>query len=270
MVFLAAASYLAMCALLYSRQRSMIFYPTHPTKSGEAKVIWLAHQEQSLKIWHIPGSNDRALIYFGGNAEDVAMNIPQFKRLFPEYSIYLHNYRGYGGSTGNASETALFSDAGALYNYVKMKHREIAVIGRSLGTGVAVHLASKKEVSRLVLVTPYDSMVSLARNYYYLVPVSLLLKDKFDSRSRAGRLATPTLVLIAEYDEVIPRKRADTLVSALKPEMTRVEVIQGAGHNTIGSYPQYEKALTSFLDGFVKTSVSATPSFLDHSQSVKK
>lgn len=248
MVFLAAVSYLAMCALLYTRQRSMLYYPTPPVNTSEAQVIWLSHQDQSLKVWHIPGRSDRALIYFGGNAEDVALNIPQFKRLFPQYSIYLHNYRGYGGSTGNASETALFSDAGALYDYVKTKHREIAVIGRSLGTGVAVHLASKKEVSRLVLVTPYDSMVNLGRNYYFLVPVSLLLEDKFDSLSRAGRLAIPTLVLIAEYDEVIPRKRADSLVSALKPEMTRVELIKGAGHNTIGSSPQYEKALSVFFD----------------------
>ncbi len=226
----------------------MLYYPTPSVNSSEAQVIMLSHQDQSLKVWHIPGSSDRAFIYFGGNAEDVALNIPQFKRLFPQYSIYLHNYRGYGGSTGKASETALFSDAGALYDYVKTKHREISVIGRSLGTGVAVYLASIKEVSRLVLVTPFDSMVNLARNYYFLVPVSLLLKDKFDSLRRAGRLVTPTLVLIAEYDEVIPRKRADSLVSALKQEMTGVEVIKGAGHNTIGSSPQYEKALSVFLD----------------------
>ena len=248
MVFLAAVSYLAMCVFLYSRQRSMIYYPTYPTNSGEAEVIWLSHQGQSLKVWHIPGSSDRALIYFGGNAEDVAMNIPQFKRLFPEYSIYLHNYRGYGGSTGSTSEAALFSDAAALYDHIRTKHREIVLVGRSLGSGVAVFLASEEKVSRLVLVTPFDSMVNLARGYYWLVPVSLLLKDKFDSLSRVARLATPTLVLIAEHDEVIPRKRADALVSALKPEMTRVEVIEGAGHNTIGSYPQYEKALTTFLD----------------------
>lgn len=248
MLFLSFSAYLIMCALLYTKQRSMLYYPTPPVNSSEAQVIWLSHQEQSLKVWHIPGRSDRSLIYFGGNAEDVAMNIPQFKRLFPEYSIYLHNYRGYGGSTGKASETALFSDAGALYDYVKTKYQEISVIGRSLGTGVAVYLASEKKVSRLVLVTPYDSMVNLARNYYFQVPVSLLLKDKFDSLSRAGRLATPTLVLIAEHDEVIPRKRADALVSALNPEITRVEVIKGAGHNTIGSSPQYEKALSVFLD----------------------
>jgi len=248
MLFLSFLAYLIMCAFLYTRQRSMIYYPTHPVNSSEAQVIWLSHQGQSLKVWHIPGGSDRAFIYFGGNAEDVALNIPQFKRLFPQYSIYLHNYRGYGGSTGKASETALFSDAGALYDYVKTKHREISVIGRSLGTGVAVYLASIKEVSRLVLVTPFDSMVNLARNYYFLVPVSLLLKDKFDSLRRAGRLVTPTLVLIAERDEVIPRKRAYSLVSALKPEITRVEVIKGAGHNTIGSSSHYEKVLSAFFD----------------------
>jgi len=249
LMFLASMAYLSMCVLLYKKQRSILYYPMSSVTSDEAEVIWLSHDNQSLKVWHIPGSGeDRAIIYFGGNAEDVSLNISQFKRLFPQHSIYLHNYRGYGGSTGKASETALFSDAVALYDHVRPEHNNIIVMGRSLGTGVAVYLAAEKEVSSLVLVTPYDSMVNLARGYYPLVPVSLLLKDRFDSRSRVGGLDIPTLLLIAEYDEVIPRKRADALISAMKPAMTMAEIITGTGHNSIGSSPQYEKALSAFCN----------------------
>lgn len=247
MIFLAVMAYLTMCAFLYNRQRSILYYPTPPVESNEAQVIWLANEDQSLKIWYIPGNSDQALIYFGGNAEDVSLNISQLSRLFPQHAIYLHNYRGYGGSTGKTTEAALFSDAVALYEHVRLEHKEIAVMGRSLGTGVAVYLASEKDVKQLVLVTPYDSMARLAGTYYPLIPVSFLMKDKFDSLSLAGKINIPTLVLIAEHDEVIPRRLTNALVSALKPDKTSTTVIKGSGHNTIGSYPQYENALQIFL-----------------------
>lgn len=260
-IFLAFMVYLSLCAWLYLRQRSILYYPTPSVTTDEAQVIWLSNDDQSLKVWYAPGNNDgRAIIYFGGNAEDVSLNISQFIRLFPQHSIYLHNYRGYGGSTGTASEAAFFSDAVALYDHIRPKYSNITVMGRSLGSGVAVYLAAEKEVSRLVLVTPYDNMVNLARGYYPFVPVSLLLEDRFDSLGRVGGLDIPTLLLIAEYDEVIPRKRADSLLLAIKPDMIMAEIITGAGHNNIGSYPQYEKALSTFCN--LEPSISSFPADL--------
>lgn len=246
-LLLALTVYLALCGLLYTMQRALLYFPTPAVSTPEAEVIWLKNANQTLKIWHIPGSSDKALIYFGGNAEDVALNIPQFKRLFPDHAVYLHNYRGYGGSTGTPTEEGLFADACALYDFVSQNHAHISVMGRSLGTGVAIYLATQRDVSRLVLVTPFDSMTNVASNLYPFFPAALLLRDKYNSLDRITGLNTRILILIAEHDEVIPRKHTDNLVAALSPELTRVKVIASTGHNTISDVPSYEKALSDFF-----------------------
>jgi hypothetical protein len=246
-VLLFLAAYLAVCVALFILQRSMLYYPTPPVSTSEAEVIWLKNEEQNLKVWHVRRAGGRALLYFGGNAEDVALNIAGFKQLFPEHSIYLLNYRGYGGSSGSPTETGLLADSRALYDLAAQRHTDIDVIGRSLGTGVAVYLAANRPVRRLALVTPYDSMTSLASAFYPYLPVSWLLLDRYDSLGRAESLSGQTLIVVAEHDEVIPRKRTDALIAALRPENTRVQVISAAGHNTIGNSPSYEQALTDFF-----------------------
>ena len=144
-------------------------------------------------------------------------------------------------------KVALFSDGLALYQLVSQKHDSVAVMGRSLGSAVAVYLASREAVDRLILVTPFDSMTELASTYYPLVPVRLLLKDKFDSRSRAAAIDAPTLVLIAERDEVIPRKKSDRLAAAFQPGLAKIIVVPGAGHNNIETSSRYAEAIQTFL-----------------------
>jgi pimeloyl-ACP methyl ester carboxylesterase len=167
--------------------------------------------------------------------------------LFPESSLYLMNYRGYGGSTGSPSEAALFSDAVALYDEVAGNHQEVIVMGRSLGTGVAVYLAESRPVKALILVTPYKSMVALASHYYPFLPVNPLLKDRFESHLRAPRVKVPVLALVADRDEVIPAKISAGLIEAFSPDnLTRV-VVEGAGHNTIQEYDEYHRAIKNFI-----------------------
>lgn len=247
-IAIAVAGFGALCALLYSRQRGMLYFPTPEVKSTEAQFFYLNNKGVRLKVWQVDGAADRALIYFGGNAEDVALNLEQFKRLFPGYSLFLMNYRGYGGSSSRPTESGLNSDALALFDHVHKSYSDISVMGRSLGSGVATFLAIEREVRRLVLVTPYDSMVHLASIYYPFVPVSLLLKDRYDSLSRAPHLQSDILAVIAEHDEVIPRRSSDPLVASLPPEKTQVHVVRGAGHNSIGSFPDYEMVVQSFLE----------------------
>jgi pimeloyl-ACP methyl ester carboxylesterase len=246
-LLVAFAAYSCLTIALYTLQRTMLYYPTLPVQSREAEEIWLTHNGLRLKVWHVLGSKNRALIYFGGNAEDVALNIPGFKRIFPDHSIFLHNYRGFGGSEGKATEEGLFADALALYDYIQKTQTDITVMGRSLGTGVAVYLASTRPVGKLLLVTPFDSMTNVAAGLYPYFPVRLLLRDRYDSVSRTDTLTMPILVLIAENDEVIPRRNSDNLIAVLRPENTRVEVIPKSGHNTISNSIHYEKVLTEFM-----------------------
>jgi pimeloyl-ACP methyl ester carboxylesterase len=130
---------------------------------------------------------------------------------------------------------------------VQKSHPNISIIGRSLGTGVAVYLATARRVDKLVLVTPYDSLEHVAEFHYPIFLISLLLKDKFKSLERVPLVSAMTLVILAENDEVIPRKSSDALISAFPPGQARVVLIRGATHNTIGSYPQYSESMGAFL-----------------------
>jgi uncharacterized protein len=247
LLYLAILSYAAVGAYLYVAQRSFLYFPTPETTLPQAERIALPVDGETLCIWARPRDGPGAVIYFGGNGEDVAANFDGFTRAMPGRAIYLVNYRGYGGSTGTPSEATLFQDALAVYDWVKGRHADIAVIGASLGTGVAVYLASLRKVDRLVLVTPFDSIANVAQEKLRLFPIAILLRDKFDSASRVRSVSAKTLVLIAEQDEMIPRARSDALVARFPEGQARVEVIRGATHNSIAAYPAYLNLIGVFL-----------------------
>lgn len=239
--------YIALCLFLFLTQRSQIYFPVEESRSPATRSMRLPAGDVELKIWVVDRAGPKALIYFGGNAEDVALNLPAFAATFPGHSLYLVNYRGYGGSSGSPSEQGLLADALAVYDEVKKSHGEISVFGRSLGTGVASHLASAREVERLVLVSPYDSLVNVARAHFRMFPVGLLMRDRFDSLARVPAIRAPTLAVIAGEDEVIPRARSEALVAAFPASQIQVEVIAGARHNSLDLSPQYLERIGKFL-----------------------
>jgi uncharacterized protein len=166
----------------------------------------------------------------------------------PQYAVYLVNYRGYGGSSGLPSETALFQDALVVYDHIKTGHSHISVIGRSLGSGVAVFLAANRDVEKLVLVTPYDSIENIARQMYLVYPISIMLKDKFNSLSRVDSVSAETLVIIAENDQIIPRENSERLAAAFRPGQATVKTLVGADHNALASHPDYSRFLMAFFE----------------------
>lgn len=191
-----------------------------------------------------PVDGPRALLYFGGNAEDVSRNLPGFSVAFPGSAIYLPHYRGYGGSSGSPSEEALFADGLTLFDEVHSRHPNIDVIGRSLGSGIAVYVASRRPVARLVLVTPFDSLQDLAAIQYPYIPVRWLLLDKFESWRYAPQVRAPTLILAAEHDEIVPRASTDLLLTRFKSGVASLRVLADTGHNTISYRTEYMQLLT--------------------------
>jgi hypothetical protein len=149
------------------------------------------------------------------------------------------HYRGFGGSSGSPSEKALFSDALALFDEVHAHHAEVEVVGRSLGGGVAVYLASQRPVKRLVLVTPFDSLQEIAAGIFPFLPVRWLLLDKFESWRYAPQVSAPTVIIAAEHDEVIPRASTELLRSRFKPGLATLEIVRNASHNTISNSSAY-------------------------------
>ena len=240
-------AYLGLVAWVYVTQRAQIYFPVPETPHAGAEALWLDSDGGRIKIWHVPRHRRQALIYFGGNAEDVAGNIEAFAVAFPARSLFLVNYRGYGGSTGRPTEAGLRADALAIFDHVRESYPDIAVVGRSLGSGVAVALASERPVERLVLVTAYDSLVNVAREYFGWLPVGLLLKDRYESARLAPRIEAPVLIVIAAEDEIISHARSEALAAAFAPGQLQIEIVPGAGHNTLDLSPRYLDAIRRFL-----------------------
>ncbi len=239
--------YVAFCGYLYFAQRSFIYFPVPESLNVRAEDLRMDMDGATLQIWRLHATKQDAVIYFGGNAEDVAQNIPQFERLFPDKAIYLVNYRGYGASTGTPVEVALLGDAQAVFDIISQTHSGISIVGRSLGSGVAVFLAATRRAERLVLITPYDSIAKVAQSAFPIFPVSAMLKDRYDSLSYASSISIPTLMLIAEQDEMIPMRSSKNLAAVIDPSLISVNIVRNATHNTIQNFDQYSLALSQFL-----------------------
>jgi hypothetical protein len=242
-----AIGYVTLCAWLFLTQRSQIYFPVPETALPGVQSIRLPSGDALLKLWVVKRPGPRALLYFGGNAEDVSASLPSFVSAFPDHSLYLVNYRGYGGSTGKPSESALFADAAVTYDHVRGAHSAISVMGRSLGSGVAVRLASQREIRQLVLVTPYDSLVNVARDHYPVFPVTLLMRDRYDAAILAPEIRAPVLAVVAGDDEIIPRARSQALIDAFPPAQVQLKVVEGATHNTLDLFPDYLRSVGQFL-----------------------
>jgi pimeloyl-ACP methyl ester carboxylesterase len=246
-ILMLAGIYAVLCVLLYLFQRSMIYFPVRESSVPGVTPVRFEMQGATLKVWVVEKAGPRALLYFGGNAEDVGASIARFAERLPHTSLYFVNYRGYGGSTGKPEEPALVADAISLFDRLRTRYSAIDVLGRSLGSGVAVRLASERPVRRLAIVTPFDSLANVARRHVRWLPAGLLIRDRYDSAARAPSVSSEVLILIAESDEIIPRARTDALVGAFRTP-PRVIVLRGAGHNTVDLDPRYLDELAIFLD----------------------
>lgn len=224
------AGYVVICLLLYLLQRQLIYFPV-PAAFPPDNPLILQQGEHQVLVSQRPRQSEQALLYFGGNAEDVSVSLSEFSAEFPEHAIYLMHYRGYAGSDGRPSEQALVSDALALFDQVSQQHSNIIVIGRSLGSGVAVQLAAQRPVQQLVLITPFDSLTALASQQFPLFPVRLLLKDRYESARAAANIHTQTLLLVARDDEIIAAERSKALYQAFPAGVATMNWYPG-GHNS--------------------------------------
>jgi uncharacterized protein len=242
-----AFMYAAVCLVLFAMQRSMIYYPQPGAAQSPDSTLTIPVHGATLRVSIRAHASPKALIYFGGNAEDVSLSLPAFSSAFPDRALFLLHYRGYGGSSGKPSEEAIQSDALALFDRVHLEYSDIAAVGRSLGSGVAIRLASHRPVSSLVLVTPYDSIQELAARQFPYLPIRWLLSDKFESWRYAPAIRVPTLLLAAANDEVIPRSSTERLYGAFSPGVASLKFIPETAHNTISNSARYLEEIRAAL-----------------------
>ena len=201
-----------------------------------------------LHGWHLnKQKNKTMLFYYGGNEDNLFADVLRFSSL-SDFQTVLVNYRGFGLSEGTPTEKDIYRDVLFIYDQLTTvwQPEKIILIGRSLGTGVATYVASERKSNALVLVTPYDTAVSVGKDRYPLLPVDLLMKHRFDSISRADKLTMPSLVMKAEVDEDVPHQYTDKLVKRL-PKSTKVVTIMDTDHVSIVDSADYFQVLSVFL-----------------------
>ena len=256
--------FLCFTAFMYLLQKSLIFFPVKIGSSTlqaikkefpDAEEITIAAADNTvLRGWLVkPAGTGKVplVIYFGGNAEEVSWLISEAQRL-KGWAVCLVNYRGYGLSDGSPGEKELYSDALSIYDYCAKRADidgdRIIVMGRSIGSGVATYLAQNRALKGAILICPFDSLITIGKKHYPFLPVSLLLKHRFDSASRAPSIKTPLLALLAASDEIVPRESSMRLIKRWGGTHA-LKIIEGS-HNTLQDYAGYWESIGEFLAQF--------------------
>ncbi|MGV3771569.1 MAG: alpha/beta hydrolase [Verrucomicrobiales bacterium] len=257
---IAAVVYLIFLLGGYMLQEKLIFFPeklpkdyTFNLQSG-AREIFLptaAGNEINGLFYQQKGSNMVAL-YFHGNAG----SLRGWQQVASDFTsrgldLLIIDYHGYGKSTGKFSEPGFYQDALAAYEFLlsqSYRPDQIIVYGRSLGSGVAFDLASKKPIKGLVLESPFSSLLQLGKEKYRFLLPGLWARYHFDNLAKAKDLTIPVLLLHGDMDEIIPASHSEKLLRAL-PGTKKLVVIPGGGHNDLGSFSQYDQELDAFLNG---------------------
>jgi alpha/beta superfamily hydrolase len=241
-------------ALLATRQ-DRIMFNTRRTVAGElpegfstySHVIpgglvrgFIYHPEGELAVSDM-------LVYIPGRGEDVRKTAAMAASLPPGLGFAALNYRGVADSHGLPSEASAVADFCQLTRHLRQAfpHAKLHLVGRSLGTGVAVQLAAATVFESIQLITPYDSLVEVARKRFPMAPVKLLMKHQFDSVKHSRTIASRAQVLLAETDDVVEHVRSQKLIDAW-PQPLRVERIEGVNHHSIMASPATWLSLSTF------------------------
>jgi fermentation-respiration switch protein FrsA (DUF1100 family) len=255
----AAIVYLIVLAVLFFGQRSMLYVRTtdRPMLNTAAleprrEIVCLATPDGlHLRAWYFPPARAGApaVLYLHGNAGDIGNHIPWAKFLIDAgYGVLALEYRGYGGNPGSPTEAGLYDDARGAFAFLAAQgfaDRDIALYGESLGTGIAVQMATEHAVGAVVLRSPYTSIPDVAALAFRSFPVRWLVRDRFDSLAKIAAIHAPLMVFHGDADTLIPMALGRRLFDAA-PEPKTWLVVPGAGHNDVQT-PEAERAVLDFL-----------------------
>lgn len=238
--------YLAAVALLYVFQRDLMYRPDsirrvapsyYPMLAGVQEVELKTSDGLRVYAWYVPPPSGRPTVAIfhgnGGSLRSQRYRLKYFKDA--NMGVLVLGYRGYAGSDGWPSEDGLYTDARTALDWLNAQgiaDDRIVVYGESLGTGVATKVAAEREFAAVILESPYTSTVDVAAARFPFVPVSWLMKDRFDSFTRIAQVHEPLLVMHGEADEVIPQAFGRRLFDAAN-EPKEGYWPKMAGHNSI-------------------------------------
>ncbi|MDB5839664.1 MAG: alpha/beta hydrolase [Herminiimonas sp.] len=262
--------WLGLVAAITVKQQQLVFNPIRvreverPRSAGHRtrSVVLRSSDGTRLCGWLLTPNIPRpkgAVIYFGGRSEEVSWVARDAGKMFPDMTVLAMNYRGYGDSHGSPGERQMIEDGKFLFDWLVSSRNhadstQIGVVGRSLGSGVAVQLAVQRPVAALVLITPYDSILAVARRRFRAMPVGLMLKHRFESVKFAEKVSVPVLVLRAAADDVVPHLHTDLLVSKFSGDVLD-ETIHESDHCNIPYLPETQTRIATFFQSRLTASV---------------
>lgn len=240
-VMLIVGGYVAVVAILFLAQRRFVFVPPASAHPSPAAAGWPEAEETVIEtkdgervvVWQTPPRDNKpVVIYFHGNGEIVASRAARHHQLTADGTgVVALSYRGYMGSTGSPTEDGLLRDAEAAYRFATSRYPSSPVVlwGHSLGSGVAVALAARHPVARVILEAPFSSTVDVAALRFPIVPVRWLMLDQFRSDQRIEAVHAPLLIMHGDRDWVIPISLGERLFK-LAHEPKRFVRFPGGNH----------------------------------------
>ncbi len=209
-------AYLIILTFVYFYQRNLLYHPFENNYQNDKinfdyeEIFIEVNKEIKLKAWFINKDIKRkkTLIFFHGNAGDLTNRVHKLNKLNDlDINILLISWRGFSGNKGHPTESNLYQDAQKSINWLNnigVKNSQIILYGESLGTGVAVELGKKNIYNSVILESPFTSIENAAKIYYPFLPVSLILKDRFDTISKIRTLKLPILIMHGKKDDIVP------------------------------------------------------------------
>jgi pimeloyl-ACP methyl ester carboxylesterase len=238
--------------------QSHFIFPVHAVaKAGPwpraAKRLSITTPDgDTLQGIHIPPDrpdDSRTLVLgFGGNAWNAQDVAEYLHELYPEHPVVVFHYRGYAPSTGTPSAEALIGDAPLVYDAAvkAVSPDKVIVVGFSIGTGVAAQLSAKRHMDGLILVTPFDSLKSVAQSMYPWLPIAPLFSHEIDAATPLRASQAPVAIVAAERDEIVPADRTEALRKS-GPNLVFDRTIARAGHNDIYTRSDFHEAMHEAL-----------------------
>jgi uncharacterized protein len=251
---IAVGGYGTLIGALFLSQRRLLFRPD-PSRPelgelaalGVREVTVTTRDGLALVSWYRPPPSGRPVIlYFHGNGGHIGYRAERLLRFVDAgLGVLLLEYRGYGGNPGAPCEHGLYTDAEAGIAFLERQEiapDRVVLWGESLGSAVAVDLAARRDFAAVVLEAPFTSVVAVARVHYPYVPAARLMRDRFDSLSRIGRIRSPLLVMHGGRDWVVPIRLGRTLFDAAPPPKEGWFAPQ-AGHENLAAFGALEAAV---------------------------
>jgi alpha-beta hydrolase superfamily lysophospholipase len=249
-------TYSTVCLVLYRQQEDFIFHPevlapdfeyTFPDPFDE---VTLQVNGATINALYFKAEHPKGVIlYLHGNAGSLrTWGGVASEFVSSGYDVFILDYRGYGKSTGTiTSEQVLHDDVALAYAYLQQRYpeQEIIVYGRSLGTGLAVHLAKSNHPKMLILETPFFSVKEFATSRFPLIP-SFLLKYPLRTDMWISEVSCPIYLFHGTQDEYIPYTSSERLAQLIEAEH-QLFIIDGGRHNNLNEFKQYREELARIL-----------------------